>query len=94
MQVRDVMTRNVISVTQGETVVNAARLMLQNSVSGLPVVAADGKLVGIVTEGDPFFGARKSARNASARNGSSFCSVRPGWQRTTCAQPAARSKTS
>jgi CBS domain-containing protein len=52
MQVRDVMTRNVISVTQDETVVNAARLMLQNSVSGLPVVAADGKLVGIVTEGD------------------------------------------
>jgi CBS domain-containing protein len=52
MQVRDVMTRNVISVTPEETVVKAAGIMLQNSVSGLPVVAADGTLVGIVTEGD------------------------------------------
>jgi CBS domain-containing protein len=52
MQVRDVMTRNVISVTPEETVVKAAGIMLQNDVSGLPVVAADGALVGIVTEGD------------------------------------------
>jgi CBS domain-containing protein len=29
MQVRDVMTRNVISVAANETVVNAARIMLQ-----------------------------------------------------------------
>jgi CBS domain-containing protein len=52
MQVRDVMTRNVISVAANETVVNAARIMLQNRISGLPVVDADGDLVGIVTEGD------------------------------------------
>ena len=52
MQVRDVMTRNVISVAANETVVNAARIMLQNRISGLPVVDADGELVGIVTEGD------------------------------------------
>jgi CBS domain-containing protein len=52
MQVRDVMTRNVISVTAGQSVVEAAQLMLQNRISGLPVVDAAGKLVGIVTEGD------------------------------------------
>jgi CBS domain-containing protein len=52
MQVRDVMTRNVISVTANEPVLTAARLMLQNRISGLPVVDAAGKLVGIVTEGD------------------------------------------
>jgi CBS domain-containing protein len=52
MQVRDVMTRNVISVAANETVVNAARIMLQNRISGLPVVDAEGALVGIVTEGD------------------------------------------
>lgn len=52
MQVRDVMTRNVISVAANETVVNAARIMLQNRISGLPVVDTDGDLVGIVTEGD------------------------------------------
>jgi CBS domain-containing protein len=30
----------------------AARLMLQNRISGLPVVDAGGNLVGVVTEGD------------------------------------------
>ena len=52
MQVRDVMTRNVISVAADETVLKAARMMLQNEISGLPVVDTAGKLVGVVTEGD------------------------------------------
>ncbi len=52
MQVRDVMTRNVISVQDTEQVIKAAQLMLQNRISGLPVVNATGQLVGIVTEGD------------------------------------------
>ncbi len=52
MLVRDVMTPNVISVTAGESVLEAVRLMLHNRISGLPVVDASGKLVGMVTEGD------------------------------------------
>ena len=52
MQVRDVMTRNVISVKADEFILSAARLMLQNRISGLPVLDASGGLVGIVTEGD------------------------------------------
>jgi CBS domain-containing protein len=52
MQVRDVMTRNVISVKAGEPVLKAARLMLQNRISGLPVVNDAGELIGIVSEGD------------------------------------------
>ena len=52
MQVRDVMTRNVISIALDETVLKAAELMLQNRISGLPVVDATGSLVGVVTEGD------------------------------------------
>ena len=52
MQVRDVMTRNVISIAANETVLKAARVMLQNEISGLPVVDAVGNLVGILTEGD------------------------------------------
>ncbi len=52
MQVKDVMTRNVVSVGANEPVVKAARLMLQNRISGLPVVDTEGELVGIVTEGD------------------------------------------
>ena len=52
MQVRDVMTQNVISVGADEPIVKAARLMLQNRISGLPVLDAEGELIGIVTEGD------------------------------------------
>jgi CBS domain-containing protein len=52
MQVRDVMTPDVISMTAKDTVLEAARMMLQNRISGLPVVDASGRLVGMVTEGD------------------------------------------
>ena len=52
MQAKDVMTQKVISVSPGDTILRAIRLMLQNKVSGLPVVDASGQLVGIVTEGD------------------------------------------
>lgn len=52
MQVRDVMTRSVISVAVGQAVLEAVRTMLQNRISGLPVVDAQGNLVGMVTEGD------------------------------------------
>jgi CBS domain-containing protein len=46
------MTRNPISVMPATTVADAARIMLANHVSGLPVMDEDGKLVGVVTEGD------------------------------------------
>ena len=52
MQVRDVMTRTVISIEANAPILKAARLMLQNRISGLPAIDATGKLVGIVTEGD------------------------------------------
>lgn len=52
MQVKDIMTPKVISIDVGASVLKAAQVMLQNHVSGLPVVDKDGKLVGIVTEGD------------------------------------------
>jgi CBS-domain-containing membrane protein len=46
------MTRNVVSVKPEMTVLQAARLMLQHHISGLPVIDADGHLVGVVSEGD------------------------------------------
>jgi CBS domain-containing protein len=52
MQVKDIMTINVISIGADETVAKAASLMLQNRISGLPVVDKEGELVGMVTEGD------------------------------------------
>src|ERR1700686_1435603 len=52
MHVADLMTRNCISVLPNTTLADAARIMLANHVTGLPVLDTDGKLVGIVTEGD------------------------------------------
>ena len=52
MQVRDVMSRNVISVTADQSVLEAVQLMLHNRISGLPVLDPTGTLIGIVTEGD------------------------------------------
>jgi len=52
MQVKDIMTINVISIGADEAVVKAAGLMLQNRISGLPVIDKEGELVGMVTEGD------------------------------------------
>jgi CBS domain-containing protein len=52
MNVKNVLTPLVLSVTPDESVFVAARLMLQNRISGLPVVDTLGNLVGIVTEGD------------------------------------------
>lgn len=52
MRAEDVMTRNVISIDPNATVLQAARLMLQHHISGLPVIDKDGKLVGVLSEGD------------------------------------------
>jgi CBS domain-containing protein len=46
------MTHAVITVTPETTIGEAAELMLERRVSGLPVVDAAGAVVGIVTEGD------------------------------------------
>ena len=52
MRAHQIMTRTVISVTPETKIVDAANIMLQKHVSGLPVVDATGKLVGMVSEGD------------------------------------------
>jgi len=52
MKVRDVMSPRVISVDPDAGILDAIRLMLDNRISGLPVIDAGGDLVGIVTEGD------------------------------------------
>src|ERR1700694_1763836 len=52
MKARDVMTSRVISIETDAPIMRAVRLMLQNRISGLPVVGPRGELVGMVTEGD------------------------------------------
>ena len=52
MIVAELMTEEVITIAPETSILEAARLMLQHKISGLPVVDAARNLVGIVTEGD------------------------------------------
>jgi CBS domain-containing protein len=52
MRAHQIMTRNLITVGPDSSIVDAAKLMLDNHISGLPVLDKSGKLVGIVSEGD------------------------------------------
>jgi CBS domain-containing protein len=52
MKTEEVMTTRVITVTENDTKQQAARLLSQHRISGLPVVNADNVVVGVVTEYD------------------------------------------
>ena len=52
MLVKEIMTKEVYAVTTDCTVEKAAALLNEHGVNGLPVVNEDGKVVGMVTEGD------------------------------------------
>lgn len=54
LQVKDIMSRNPITVREDDTVERAAQLMLEHTISGLPVVDAHGELTGIITQSDVF----------------------------------------
>ena len=52
MKVSELMTRTVITAYESTPVHEIARLLVANAISGIPVISHDGRLVGIVTEGD------------------------------------------
>jgi acetoin utilization protein AcuB len=50
----EIMTADPVTIYQNATIGEAAQLMLNNMISGLPVVDSQGNLVGIITESDIF----------------------------------------
>ncbi|RUM88755.1 MAG: hypothetical protein DSZ24_02925 [Thermodesulfatator sp.] len=54
VRVKDIMTPDPITVRPEDTVEYAAVLMLENRISGLPVVDERGQVVGIITQTDIF----------------------------------------
>lgn len=52
MKISELMQREVVTVGPAATLKEAATLLTQNRISGLPVVAPDGRLVGVVSEAD------------------------------------------
>jgi len=52
MKVKEIMTSDVISVSEESTIEDAARILARHRISGLPVMNAAGSLTGLVTEYD------------------------------------------
>jgi CBS domain-containing protein len=52
MRAMDVMTTNVITVGPDTSVQEVAKILSERNISGVPVVDAENRLVGIVSEGD------------------------------------------
>lgn len=54
IEVAEVMHRNVVTATPDMPITEAAMLMVNNKIGGLPVVNRDQRVVGIITETDIF----------------------------------------
>jgi CBS-domain-containing membrane protein len=52
LRVADVMSRDVIAIAAGLSVDEAAKRLIDNHVSGAPVMTESGRLIGVVTRGD------------------------------------------
>jgi CBS-domain-containing membrane protein len=52
MQARDVMTKDVLTVSPDTTVGDIAALLVSRRIGAVPVVSGDGKLIGIVSQTD------------------------------------------
>ena len=55
MKVEELMTTDVITVGPESTLKEAAAILAERGISGLPVIDADGALIGVFSEGDVVF---------------------------------------
>jgi acetoin utilization protein AcuB len=54
LKTEQIMTHNPLTISQDATISEVARLMMENKISGVPVIDAEGKVAGIITESDIF----------------------------------------
>ena len=54
IKVRDVMTKKPVTVNADTTVEETARVLMAHGISGVPVLAKDGTIAGIITQTDLF----------------------------------------
>jgi CBS domain-containing protein len=52
MQAADIMTRDVITARPDDSVRNVAQVLLKNRISAMPVLDAQDRVIGVVSEGD------------------------------------------
>ena len=54
IKVKDIMSKNPITVTEDLTIEETSEILLENKISGVPVVDRSGKIVGTITQTDIF----------------------------------------
>lgn len=52
LKVKDIMTREIITVSPETEIVNAAKILLEKRINGLPVIDAFDRLVGLLCQSD------------------------------------------
>jgi len=52
LKVKDIMTKNVVSVKRKTPIYEAVGVLLENEITGMPVIEDDMTLVGVITEKD------------------------------------------
>lgn len=52
LRVKDIMTRNVITVTADTDIKDLAKILTENRISGAPVLDDEGNIIGLVSESD------------------------------------------
>ena len=52
LKVKDIMTREIITVSPETEIANAAKILLEERINGLPVIDAFGRLVGVLCQSD------------------------------------------
>ena len=52
LQVRDLLSEDLITIEEGEDLASAASIMIKNKISGIPVVDSEKNLVGIIDKSD------------------------------------------
>lgn len=52
LKAKDIMTTNVVSVTKDTPIYEAMELLIENEITGMPVVDEEMNLIGVITEKD------------------------------------------
>ncbi len=59
MRAKEIMKTNVITVREDDSLQEVARILVENGISGVPVINEDRIVVGIITEGDLIYQGKK-----------------------------------
>jgi CBS domain-containing protein len=68
MLAKDIMTKDVITVSPTATVRNLAMTLIKNQISGAPVAGRNGKIIGVVSEADIVAKKGKDVKTIMSKN--------------------------